>query len=314
LIEKTERLFNLIALLLDTRRPLTAREIREKVPGFSGQSDDAFHRKFERDKDEIRELGYVLEQVDIDGWGELGYRIRTDDGLLDDPGLTPDEMAALSLAARAWSGAPDGSIGFLKLSVGASVAEPVPGGVLTPRVSLDHTIGVLQDAIARHKAVSFRYRSSGGDPERREVDPYGLLHRGTWYLAGFDHARGAVRHFRLSRVEGAISVRGGKRPDFEAQPDVVLEVRRGPWEGGETGIEARIAFAPETVWWAERRTGARRVAELPDGWGEAVIPIADPDQFVGWVAGFGGGAVVLEPPELRDAVVEWLRLLAEPKP
>src|ERR1043166_8345931 len=114
--DKIERLLNLVALLLDTRRPLAVGEIREKIPGYDDQSDEAFHRMFERDKNDVRELGFVIEQEDIDAWGETGYRIRAHEALLEDPGLTPDEVAALSLAAQAWGGGADGSLGLLKLS------------------------------------------------------------------------------------------------------------------------------------------------------------------------------------------------------
>src|SRR5258706_414638 len=99
--DKIERLFNLVSLLLDTRRPLSVKDIREKIPSYADHTDDAFHRMFERDKNDIRDLGFVIEQEDIDAWGETGYRIRRQEAMLDDPGVAPDEMAALSLAAQA---------------------------------------------------------------------------------------------------------------------------------------------------------------------------------------------------------------------
>src|SRR2546421_72034 len=108
--DKIERLLNLVSLLLDTRRPLSVNEIREKIPSYDDHTDDAFHRMFERDKNDIRDLGFVIEQEDIDAWGETGYRIRRQEAMLDDPGLAPDEMAALSLAAQAWGGGGDGSL------------------------------------------------------------------------------------------------------------------------------------------------------------------------------------------------------------
>jgi len=85
--DKIERLFNLVALLLDTRRPLSVNDIREKIPSYADHSDDAFHRMFERDKNDVRDLGFVIEQEDIDAWGETGYRIRRSEALLDDPGF-----------------------------------------------------------------------------------------------------------------------------------------------------------------------------------------------------------------------------------
>ena len=307
--DKIERLLNLVSLLLDTRRPLSVKDIREKIPGYDDHSDDAFHRMFERDKNDIRDLGFVIDQEDIDGWGETGYRIRRQEALLDDPGLAPDEMAALSLAAQAWGGGADGSLGLLKLSVGSGVAEPGSTGWLLPRVSLDRDIAVLLEAIDARKRVRFAYRTGGGgEPQAREVEPHGLYHRGTWYLAGYDTARDGVRKFKLARVSGAIELTPGPGPDFERPSKAELGITHGPWEGETEGV-ARVVFSPDTAWWAERRTGALRVEEREDGWVTLEMPVADMDSFAGWVAGFADAAVALEPPELRAAVVARLRPL-----
>ena len=52
---KTERLLNLVICLLATSRYLTKEQVRRAVPGYS-ESDEAFERMFERDK-ELRQLG-----------------------------------------------------------------------------------------------------------------------------------------------------------------------------------------------------------------------------------------------------------------
>src|SRR5258706_658914 len=194
--DKIERLLNLVSLLLDTRRPLSVNDIREKIPSYADHTDDAFHRMFERDKNDIRDLGFVIEKEDTDAWGEPGYRIRRQEAMLDDPGLAPDEMAALSLAAQAWGGGGDGSLGLLKLSVGSGVAEPGSTGWLLPRVSLDRNIARLFDAITARKRVRFAYRTGGGgEPHHREAQPHAPYHRRAWYLADYHRARPAVRRF-----------------------------------------------------------------------------------------------------------------------
>jgi predicted DNA-binding transcriptional regulator YafY len=308
--DKIERLLNLVSLLLDTRRPLTVNDIREKIPSYGDHTDDAFHRMFERDKNDVRDLGFVIEQEDIDAWGETGYRIGRQEALLDDPGFAPDEMAALSLAAQAWGGGADGSLGLLKLSVGSGVAEPGSTGWLLPRVALDRNIAVLFEAIDKRKRVRFEYRTGGGgEPQAREIEPHGLYHRGTWYLAGYDRARDALRNFKLARVSGPIELAPGRGPDFAPPSKTELGIPRGPWEGEIEGV-ARVAFSPDTAWWAERRTGARRIEERSDGWVTLEMPVAEMDSFAGWVAGFADAAVAVEPPELRAAVAARLQPLA----
>ena len=63
---RTERLVNLVICLLATRRYLTAAQIAATVPGYEHDPNDrraheAFQRKFERDKAELRDLGIPLE-------------------------------------------------------------------------------------------------------------------------------------------------------------------------------------------------------------------------------------------------------------
>ena len=98
-MDKLERLLNLTAALLDTPRPLTAAELRDRVPGYP-DADASFRRAFERDKDDLREMGVPVELSDVDSpTGPVAaYRIHKDQYYLRDPGLEPDELAALHLA------------------------------------------------------------------------------------------------------------------------------------------------------------------------------------------------------------------------
>lgn len=96
-IAKAERLMNLALCLLGTRRPLTKRELRASIEAYveafgTGDggtgSDDSFNRMFERDKDDLRELGLVIETVEgLDG--ETGYLARRDSNRLPRSPWTP---------------------------------------------------------------------------------------------------------------------------------------------------------------------------------------------------------------------------------
>ena len=67
-----ERLINLLVMLLTSSRPVLAEEIRRTIPGYSADSDEAFHRMFERDKDLLRGIGIPIELRPTDGWEVLG--------------------------------------------------------------------------------------------------------------------------------------------------------------------------------------------------------------------------------------------------
>ncbi|MGZ6126526.1 MAG: helix-turn-helix transcriptional regulator, partial [Myxococcales bacterium] len=103
-MEKTERLLDLVALLLDAREPISFAELRELFPDDYGGSRDAAERKLERDKAELVGLGVPIEYVDPDRLDERdlgGYRIDRTSYFLPDPQLLPEESAALYAAGAA---------------------------------------------------------------------------------------------------------------------------------------------------------------------------------------------------------------------
>ena len=55
--DRLERLVNLTATLLDTRRPLTLDELSERVEPRYPEDKTSRRRQFERDKETLRELG-----------------------------------------------------------------------------------------------------------------------------------------------------------------------------------------------------------------------------------------------------------------
>ncbi len=102
---KTERLLNLVICLLSTRRPLSKAQIRSAVPQYGeSTSMEAFERMFERDKDELRDLGIPLTTAHADALfdDEVGYRIDRDAYALPEVSFEPDEMTVLGLASRVW--------------------------------------------------------------------------------------------------------------------------------------------------------------------------------------------------------------------
>ncbi|WP_431602636.1 helix-turn-helix transcriptional regulator, partial [Mycobacterium mantenii] len=96
---KVERLVNLVIALLSTRGYISAEKIRSSVAGYSDSvSTEAFSRMFERDKNELRDLGIPLEVGRASAWDPTeGYRINRDAYALAPVDLTPDEAAAVAV-------------------------------------------------------------------------------------------------------------------------------------------------------------------------------------------------------------------------
>src|SRR5947209_8770618 len=88
---RTERLLNLVICLLHTRSFLTADRIRDLVPGYDETpSEEAFKRAFERDKEDLRDLGIPLETGTNSAFDEEpGYRIARRDYALPEIVLEP---------------------------------------------------------------------------------------------------------------------------------------------------------------------------------------------------------------------------------
>ena len=213
---KTERLLGLVVCLLSTRRYLTADQIRQAVPGYPEQ-DELFKRMFERDKEDLRDLGVPLETgLNHPFDDDPGYRIRQQAYELPELRLEADEAAVLGLAARVWQRAAlEGAVAGALLKLRAAGMEdgdehPIPQGI-EPRLGTpEPAFGPLWEAVRDRRPVSFGYRAVGrSSSQQRRLEPWGVVNRhGRWYVAGLDTDRDQTRVFRLSRIDGPVTFCG----------------------------------------------------------------------------------------------------------
>ncbi|HSJ50882.1 MAG TPA: WYL domain-containing protein [Actinomycetota bacterium] len=306
-MQPLERLVNLVALLLDSRTPLTFDQIRDKLSEAYGHEDaSSAKRMFERDKDVLRDIGVPIEVVGTDVWdAEQGYTIPKDRYYLPEIRFTPEEITALVVAAH--SGADTSAEDAVRKLL--SGADGGILGTLTGRpsgldVGADPRLAQAGEAVAGLRRVRFTYRTSRGTESERLVDAHGLVVRGgRWYLVGLDADRGEMRSFRLSRFASDVKDEGpGSEPPegFRAADHVAP----GPSGGGEEAAPAGVAFSPEVAWWATSGvTGAEIVRTREDGWVEIRVPRVPGESLAAWVISFGPDAEALEPAELRAEVV-----------
>jgi proteasome accessory factor B len=316
---RTERLVNLVICLLSTRRYLTAAQIAATVPGYEHDPDDArdhdaFQRKFERDKAELRELGVPLETGTASIFDtEPGYRIARREYALPDIHLEPDESAAVGLAARLWqqSGlAAAASSGLAKLRAAGIDVDPHATLGVEPVVTVDPGFEPITAAVRDRQAVTFGYRTPDDDAAAtRRLQPWGAVcWRGRWYTVGHDLDRDAPRCFRLSRI--VTEIRRIGRPGAYTPPDDVnlIDYVARWWGPIERTGRATVLVPPG------RGAGVRRFAEeaIPGADGDRlVLRYADAEYVAGWLVGYGADVTVLDPPEIRELVVTRLRQLAD---
>ena len=207
---KIERLVNLTIALLATKRYLTKNEIFRSVDGYEG-SDEAKERMFERDKDDLRNLGVQIEVGTFDPVfeDEAGYRIKPEGYSLNLGDITGTQIALLSLAAEAWRGAALDEAAHRALnklhSMGIdSDMDSLP--VIAPRLFTAHDdFQVIAHAISKRKRISFVYLSQDLQGRLRSIQPYAIATKNAhWYISGLDVEKNELRTFRLDRVDGEI--------------------------------------------------------------------------------------------------------------
>lgn len=309
-MEPLERLLNLVALLMETSKPLTFDEIRDTLDAYRSDNADSAKRMFERDKDQLREFGIPLRLVDVDVWGtEQGYVIPKDEYYLPEIAFTPEELGALLVAAqsRGQNGPAEQAARKLLYGADGGVLARLGGGPLASGSDARGTLVLAcADAAQRRRRVRFDYRTSQGEVGLREIEAYAMVFRGGhWYLVGHDLERDDVRAFRLSRFTTDLDDAGEGSPPPDGF-NAADHVRAGPWSAaGED--RAEIAFSPDVAWWAATSfAGARKVGVGEDGWVTIEVPMADQGLLGSLVLQFGPDAEVRAPEGLRHEIVRRL--------
>ena len=315
-----ERLFSLVLALLATDNGLTKNEILSTVQGYRQRysvagDNSSLERQFERDKDDIRELGVPLETIETLGEAgnnqNLRYLIpRGSYELPTDVRFSPEENTLLSLAAMVWR---EGSLSgqsrraILKLkALGVATTEPVLG--YAPRVRVrEAAFDPLGEALERRVLVRFSYLKPGeGSARVRTVAPLALVqHQGRWHLFADEPESGLTKTFLLRRIVGPVDQTSTTfaPPEGDQSVRALAELDR-VWSERvavvdvEPGTDAAI-----------RLNNRRGTSTLPDG--SLQLHHTDANILADELAGFGPEVLVISPPELREAVRSRLARTAE---
>ena len=222
---KTERLVNLTIALLATKRYLTKSEIFRTVDGYEG-SDESKERMFERDKDDLRNLGIEIEVGTFDPLfeDESGYRIKPENYQFQLGEVNAQEITLLSLAAEAWRGASMGQSALSALNklhaIGIESDTELLLDLAPAIINQDANLAVAISAITSKTVLSFSYLNEELQAQSRALEPFAVTSRyGHWYIFGNDLDRKDNRLFRLDRVSGDLKLQG-KSGAFEIPSDL----------------------------------------------------------------------------------------------
>lgn len=314
-----ERLFNLVLALLATEQGLTKAEILSTVTGYAARygvaADRAnLERQFERDKEELRDLGVPLDTVDAhgaDGDTKLQrYRISPARYQLpDDIEFSPEEYAMLTLAAQVWregSLSIDSRRALTKLqALGLRIDDAVIGYAPSIRTR-DAAHEPLTVAIDRGHQVTFAYLKPGHTAaDHRTVSPLALVfHEGRWHLHAHDDGVDAARTFLLRRIVSPVTVTGvsaSARPAADESARVLDELA-ALWRSTVATVRVRPGSEADVV--------LRNRPATDDVGGELRVHATDLDILADELAAFGADVHVVAPSTLRDAVrLRWHRLV-----
>lgn len=303
-----ERLFSLVLALLATDTGLTKTEILSTVQGyrqkFSRSGDNAnLDRQFERDKDDIRDLGVPLETIEAPGQSgnnqNLRYRIpRGQYELPADLTFSAEETTLLNLAAVVWR---EGSLSaesqraLLKLrSLGLPPVEPVLNYAAHGRVR-DASFEPLKAALEKRSVVTFSYLKPGEtDARTRTVEPHALVqHQGRWHL--FALQDGLPKTFLLRRIVSSVGTTAAtfEAPSKNAAARALHDLDE-VWASNEAVVEVTPGTDAATRLLKRRGTVAAA--------SQLTLHFADANILADELAGYGPEVLVRSPVELRDAV------------
>src|SRR3954452_13226663 len=321
--DKLIRQLSLVAFLMAERRPITARDVKSNVEGYSEMSDEAFARRFYSDRAELIALGVPLHSQRDEFTGEELYTLKSDEYFLPQLELEDEELAALQTALYLLEGkfayAEPLRLALQNLALGRPgfVDAPTEAArsveVLDPDYSpeMPGRLAKLEGAISKQRTVKFDYWSISRDEHaERTLNPYALLpDNGVWYVVGHDLDREDIRTFRVSRIRGDIKFATRRERDFRVPTEFDIARHRGrpPWQIGDVVGEARIEVRGDTAWWVERTYGD--TGRLEDG--VFVTEYSSIPQLASWVLRQDGRAVPLEPDELRREVAGALKSVRE---
>ena len=318
-VTKTERLLNLISLLLRARQPVPFSEIAGQVIGYNDAARlDSIEKRFDRDKAELRNMGIPVEYVDTGDPETAGYVIPKDRFFLNKIELDESDAVLLKTAARSAAFTQTSPLmrdalgsAMRKLSVDLPSFDDVPVEAApvmqmssgTSRASVN--LQTICAAVYAKKTIAFEYAAAGSEKTgKRNVDPYGLgISRGEWYLVGYCRLRKAVRMFKLARVVGNVTMTGPSDSVNEFGIPAGFKIRdhlnREAWDFGESApLTVKVRVPKDLASQLVHRSGIRWEAlDLPAG--ETVTlktEVRTVERLLDWCFSQGPDVRILEPP------------------
>ncbi|HZG90531.1 MAG TPA: WYL domain-containing protein [Pseudonocardia sp.] len=242
--------------------------------------------------------------VDLSFSGDT-VTVTEDAGMRRPLRLTTAEATALLVALRTLAEMPGvvdtDAVRRATAKIERAVGDAGVGGVAVDVTREEEAATVaVREALAGGRALRIVYYTAGRDSvSQRTIDPMRLLIvDGRGYLEAWCRRAEGVRLFRLDRVEDVLVLDEPAAPPPDAEP---TDVSHGLFRPTAEHRSAVLLLEPAVRWVAEYYP-VDEVAEADGGRLRVRLRYADPAWLVRLVLGLGGGARLVEPPELAAAV------------
>jgi proteasome accessory factor B len=301
--QKTERLINLTLALLSSKRYLTKSEIFKNVAGYSG-SAETMERMFERDKDDLRNLGVRIEVRALDPLfdDDQGYLIDSKTFQINPNDFSKEEILLLTMAANLWHGSAlqiDSKAALLKIQ---SLDGLVATNTVTSPVVEDNEdskkLFLIFDAVERCVSLEFEYKGTV-----RQVKPYGIYtRRGFWYLAAQEND--VVKSFKVIRIGEQIKMTSNSHSftkPAEFKLATFIEGLNAP-----TTSKAEVRIRKNQVLALRKRY---KVEEIDSDWDQVFIDYIFEEDLIESLLWYGSNVVVISPKTIRDQVINRVKAL-----
>jgi len=313
------RQWRLVRLLSATTRGRSIPDLQRELEVTS--------RTVRRDLEALEQAGFPL--ISETRRGEVLWRFI--DGYQPESpvALTTDELMALYFSRRLLEplrGTPmfEGIRSALE-KIGAVVSLRMPSlrGSLDSGISVStfgrkdyrnvgHVFTRLMHGMRNHFTLEFDYKPPRRDQAGRyRLDPYKLWYQDHGlYVVGWDHDHSDFRVFAVERIVGVrvTNQRFEPREDFNFHA-LKNTAFRFVWGDPK---QVRIRFSADQAAYATERMwhGSQKAFEQGDGSVVLQFSVADLAEVKRWLIGWGAGAEVLEPDDLRNEIRNECALMA----
>lgn len=293
-MNRLERLTNLLALLLNTKSPLTLKQIVDEVKGYPDydSSFDACRRTFERDKSFLRAQGINLKTLRIHSSSEIGYLIDKEDYYMKLTDLSVEERTLLYLIYQAIGE----TLPSAFKSTDSFLNNPDPNTFPSFFLGAPGIIDDLINMLNKNNKIRFLYKD-----RERIVSPVRIcLKRSGWFLEAVEEAGkeapGILKSFRIDRI---------KLPSLTKFKALKTSHELGSKNDEEIATIWVDPIAAKTLY--HMRKGFHSFKSHKDGSATIQIKISYLPGFYSWLVKLGRHAKLIKPEHIREKFLDWLK-------